>query len=257
MGTAVKKSYEPMLNIPPVVTKLLALLAGIHAIRWLFLTPQRDIDFLLLFAFIPARYGSDPAVQEILPGGIAADAWTFVTYALVHGDIVHLTINAIWLLAFGSAVARRFGSSRFLAFFAVTAIAGALAHLVTHDTEFVPMVGASAAISGYMAAATRFVFQEGGPLGLLRAQDSQRYRVRAIPLLAALTDSRILAFLAAWFALNILLGLGSLSLGSEREVAWQAHIGGFLAGLILFAWFDPVTAAGSDDSGSPPGRAVE
>ena len=55
-----------------------------------------------------------------------------------------------------------------------------------------------------------------------------------------LSDPRVLAFLAVWFGINILFGLGSQSITGDNEVvAWQAHIGGFLAGLLLFSWFDP------------------
>jgi membrane associated rhomboid family serine protease len=65
--------------------------------------------------------------------------------------------------------------------------------------------------------------------------------VPAAPLLVALRDPRIIIFLMAWFGLNLLFGVGVSSLpGMEQSVAWQAHIGGFLAGLILFALFDPV-----------------
>ena len=66
------------------------------------------------------------------------------------------------------------------------------------------------------------------------------YRVPAIPLIGVLRDPRVLAFLAVWFGINILFGLGSLPItGGDQAVAWQAHIGGFLAGLLLFSWFDP------------------
>jgi len=228
-----------MLNVPPVVTALLAAFVIVHAVR-VILTPEADFDFLLLFSFIPARY--DPVwLSQDVPGGLGAQIWTFVTYALIHADILHLGVNAVWFLAFGSAVARRFGAARFLVFFAVTAAAGAAAHLVTHFGESVRMVGASAAISGCMAAAMRFAFQRGGPLGPWRPHDAQAYHVPAAPLHVALTDGRVVAFLLVWFGLNILLGIGLLPLaGEDQEVAWQAHIGGFLAGLILFRWFDPV-----------------
>jgi membrane associated rhomboid family serine protease len=236
----VKTPSEPMLNVPPVVTALLAVFAAVHAVRAFLLSPRANFDILLLFSFIPARY--DPAVvAQGVPGGLGSQIWTFVSYALIHGDVVHLGVNAVWFLAFGSAVARRFGTVRFLVFFAVTAAAGAATHLLVHFGETIPMVGASAAISGCMAAATRFAFQGGGPLGPWRAHEAHAYHVPAAPLRAALTDARVLAFLAVWFGLNILLGLGSLSLaGEDQEIAWEAHIGGFLAGLVLFPWFDPV-----------------
>jgi membrane associated rhomboid family serine protease len=227
-----------MLNVPGVVTATLLALAAVHVIRDLLLTARIDHVVIELFAFIPARYESGPLLHEYL-GGSAAGIWTFATYALLHGDWAHLLINSVWLLAFGSAVARRFGTWRFLVFFLVTAVAGAAVHLATHAGDRAPMVGASAAISGYMAAAIRFIFRSGGPIDLWRAQDRQSYQVPAAPLLSALTDLRILAFLAVWLGLNLLLGLGSLG---AQAVAWEAHIGGFVAGLVLFALFDPARA---------------
>ncbi len=177
-----------MFNVPPAVTATLAVFAVVHAVRELVLSPPADIEFLPLFAFIPARY--DGTVLAY-PGGLAADVWTFVTYSLIHGNLFHLGLNAVWLLPFGSAVARRFGTMRYLGFFAVTAAAGAATHLATHIGELTPMVGASAAISGYMAASIRFVFHRAGPLGLLRGRDPLAYRVPAIPLRAALRDFRV------------------------------------------------------------------
>lgn len=241
----VKSPREPILNVPSIVAATLALLALVHAVRALVLSQESDLEFLLLFAFIPARY--DSTLIE-LSGGVGADIWTFVTYALIHADVMHLGFNAIWLLAFGTPLARRFRSFRFLVFCAVTAAAGALAHLVTHFGQLQPMVGASATISGLMAASMRFVFQPGGPLRW-RSDDEAFYRVPALPLGAALRDGRVLAFLAVWFGLNLLFGLGSLSItGGDQPVAWQAHVGGFLAGLVLFGWFDPIPhSAGSPD----------
>jgi membrane associated rhomboid family serine protease len=244
---------EPLFNIPPVIVATLSVLALIHAARTMLLSDAQDVEFLLTFAFIPARYDSS-VLGGVLPGGFGAGLWTFVTYSLIHADWTHFGVNAIWLLPFGSAVARRFGALRFVAFFAVTAAAGAAMHLVTHAGEQFPMIGASAAISGTMAAAMRFAFQRGGPLSFWRDGDTAAYRVPAIPLLGVLSDLRVLAFLAVWFGINILFGLGSLPLtGSDQVVAWQAHIGGFLAGLFLFSWFDPAPhKPHPDDIGAMP-----
>ena len=231
---------EPLFNIPPIVLAVLALLALIHAVRTWLLSDNQDIEFLLSFAFIPARYDSSVVLDGPLPGGFGAEIWTFVTYSLIHADWMHFGVNAIWLLPFGSALARRFGALRFIAFFAVTAAAGAGLHLATHAGEQFPMIGASASISGTMAAAMRFAFQRGGPLHMMRTDDERAYRVPAIPLVKVLSDARVLIFLGVWFAINIIFGVGSLSFtGGDQPVAWQAHIGGFLAGLLLFSWFDP------------------
>ena len=239
-----KSASEPMFNVPPVVAATVAVLVLVHAIREFILPESADLAVLARFAFIPARYDVTPLVHGAYPGGIAADIWTFVSYALLHGNWLHVGLNAFWLLAFGTPVARRFGDARFLSFFAMAAAAGAIAHLVTHAGERAPMIGASAAVSGFMAAAIRFVFQPGGSLDLWSAPDGVPHLVPAAPLLAALRDPRILAFLAVWFGLNLLFGMGSVPiLDSEQPVAWQAHVGGFLAGLLAFAAFDPIGPA--------------
>jgi membrane associated rhomboid family serine protease len=231
---------ERMFNVPLVMVALIVVLGIVHAYLFIALTPQQLTEFLLLFAFIPARYDASVMPDIIWPGGRAADVWTFVTYALIHGDLAHLLFNTVWLLAFGSPVARRFGPRRFLAFMAMTAAAGAAVHLVTHFGELLPMIGASAAISGAMAAAMRFAFQRGGPLTLWRDRE-KTHRVPAAPLAQCLRDPRVLAFLLVWFGVNLLFGLGSIGMpGVEQAIAWQAHIGGFLAGLLAFAAFDPV-----------------
>ena len=230
---------EPLFNVPGVVVFLLTVLVLVHAARDFLLSERQDLQFILTFAFIPARYGSS-LLGAAFPGGGGAEIWTFLTYAFIHGDWMHLSINAVWLLAFGSALARRFGAARFLAFFAVTAIAGALAHLITHQAEQGPVVGASAAISGTMAAAMRFAFQRGGPLGFWQNRDEAAYRVPALPLRGVLRDPRVIAFLVVWFGVNLLFGIGSSPITGDQPVAWEAHIGGFLAGLLLFSLFDPV-----------------
>ena len=232
---------QPIFNVPAIVTAVLAVLLAVHLVRLFVLPPRLELEFLQLFSFIPARYDRSVLIGGDMPGGWGADIWTFVTYSLIHADFMHLGFNAIWLLAFGTPIARRFGTWRFLAFFAVTAAAGAAAHLATHPGEWVPVIGASASISGAMAASMRFAFQRGGPIWT-RDSDPAVYRLPALPLLDALRDRRILIFVIVWFGLNFLFGLGSLSVtGSEQTVAWQAHVGGFVAGLLLFGLFDPVS----------------
>ena len=239
---------EPLFNIPTIVIAVLAALALVHAVRELVLSAESRAWFDVLFAFTPRRYDGGLLPGGGLPGGAGAQIWSFVTYAFIHADLTHLGFNAVWLLPFGSAVARRFGPLRFLLFFAVTAAAGALAQLFTHGGQDEWVVGASAAISGLMAAAMRFAFQRGGPIGMWRSNDEQAYRVAAIPLTGMLRDPRVLAFLLVWFGLNALFGLGSFPItGEDQPVAWQAHIGGFLAGLLLFAIFDPVPSPRSEN----------
>jgi membrane associated rhomboid family serine protease len=237
--TRVNQPREPIFNVPITVVVLLAVLVLLHVIRVYVLSPEAASLFVWNFAFVPGRYGLTGVLASGWEYGWAF--WTFVTYAFIHADFMHLGFNAVWLLAFGSAVARRFGAGRFLLFYALTAVAGALAHLVTHLGELQPMIGASASISGTMGAASRFAFQRGGPLDRWGGDGDEAYRMPAPPLLVALRDTRVLAFVGAWFALNLFFGLGAWSIvGEDQTIAWEAHVGGFLAGLLLFKFFDPV-----------------
>jgi membrane associated rhomboid family serine protease len=244
------KVSEPIFNIPLVVVATVAVLVLVHAFRMFVLSDDQDLQFLLTFAFIPARFGTAAGVAGTFPGGFAADLWTFFTYAFIHADLMHLALNLAWLIPFGTALARRFGTWRYVAFMLVMAAVGALAHLVSHIGAMAPMIGASAAISGAMAAAMRFVFQEDGPLAHWRERSDAAYRVPAVTLAATLRDPRFLLFLVAWLGLNALFGLGTISFGQEagQEIAWQAHVGGFFAGLLLFNAFDPVAPRGELDT---------
>jgi membrane associated rhomboid family serine protease len=106
------------------------------------------------------------------------------------------------------------------------------------------MIGASASVSGTMAAAIRFAFVKGSFLSFNRGDADAAARVPALSLMRALRNGRVLAFLGIWFAVNIIFGVGSIAIGADgASVAWQAHIGGFVAGLVLFSLFDPVPRA--------------
>lgn len=254
--------HEKIFNIPGVVLTSLIVLAAIHMLRVYVLTLDENARILSLFAFVPGRftYAFDPIqisnAFSRLPAGDEADAarfflgngvaqpWTVLTYAFLHADWLHLGVNSLWFAAFGAPVARRFGAWRFLVFMMITAAAGAGAHYLFHRFDLVPVIGASAAISGTMAAAMRFVFVPGAPLGSRlgfgsRAGD-RAYLQKALPLLHILTDRRAVAFLVVWFVANFVFGVASVPLGiSQGAIAWQAHVGGFLAGLLLFPLFDP------------------
>ena len=233
---------EPILTLPGALTAYVLLLAVIHVVRMLL---PFDIDDVVIqmFGFIPKRYDST-LLAITFPGGTGAKVWTFVTYSLLHANLTHIGFNVLWLLPFGSALARRFGAARFFLFMAVTAVAGALAHLVTHEHAVAPMIGASASVSGTMAAAIRFAFVRGSFLSFSRGDADAAAKVPALSLLRALRNTRVLGFLAVWFGVNIIFGIGSIAIGADgASVAWQAHIGGFFAGLLLFSLFDPIPRA--------------
>jgi membrane associated rhomboid family serine protease len=229
----------PAFNLPPVVVWLTLALIGVHLLR-MFLSPYAEEWLLLAFAFIPARYGP---LGEGLPGGWGADIWSPVTHAFLHANWLHFGVNAIWMASFGSALARRFRAARFLILSAVAAAAGAGFHYLSYAGDAALMIGASGAVSGMMAAATRFAFAPGGPLAGGGARPAA-YRIPAEPLAAVLVNPRALAFILVWFGVNLLFGLGGDMLpGVSGPIAWQAHVGGFLAGLLLFPVLDPVDRA--------------
>jgi membrane associated rhomboid family serine protease len=244
---------EPVLTLPRALTAYGLLLAVIH-LRVL-LPPDLENWTIDVFGFIPKRYDSTLLAIDF-PGGGGAKVWTFVTYSLLHANLSHLGFNVLWLLPFGSALARRFGAIRFFIFMAVTAAAGALAHLVTHEHAVAPMIGASASVSGTMAAAIRFAFVKGSFLSFNRGDADAAAKVPALSLMRALRNPRVLGFLGVWFGVNIIFGMGSIAIGADgASVAWQAHIGGFLAGLMLFSLFDPVPRAADDAVDAPSADA--
>ena len=241
---APERQREPILTLPGALTAYVLLLAVIH-LRVL-LPPELENWTIEMFGFIPKRYDST-LMAVPFPGGAGAKVWSFVSYSLLHANLSHIGFNVLWLLPFGSALARRFGALRFFAFMAVTAAAGALAHLVTHEHALAPMIGASASVSGTMAAAIRFAFVQGSFLSFSRGDADAAARVPALSLMHALRNPRVLGFLGVWFGVNIIFGMGSIAIGADgASVAWQAHIGGFLAGLMLFSLFDPVPRASPD-----------
>jgi membrane associated rhomboid family serine protease len=195
-----------------------------------------------------ARVNADPGAlaqaqiaRDLLPVSGGALAWSLVTYALLHASWPHVILNAIWLVAFGPPIARRFGAARFFAFFAFTAAAGALAQWAARPMDFAPMIGASAADSGLMAAAARFVFQPGEPLGGPKPDQAAPGEGDddAPPLRELIRQRRAVLFIAIWMATNFVFGAGAQALGaSDAPVAWIAHTGGFVAGLLAFPLFD-------------------
>jgi membrane associated rhomboid family serine protease len=264
MGTQAFRRREPVFNLPGVVAAAVLLLLAIHLLRTTLLSGELDFDVLLDYAVVPARWTAawDPAraaaiVQEAgadLPaedaalrqalaryilGESAAKPWTALSYAFLHGSWAHVLLNSVWLAAFGTPVARRCGGLRFLVLGALCAVGGALAHALLHPLSVAPMIGASAAVSGWMAAAARFIFSPEPEQGF-RPVLPREVHERPLQGLGDLARNRGAAmFLAIWFATNLLFGLTAAPLGvTESSIAWEAHIGGFAVGLVLFPWLD-------------------
>lgn len=216
---------KPVFNLPPVVLAFIALCVAVHAIRVYVLTVPQDLELLVRTAFIPIRYS----------GQFPIDFYAFtspVTYSLLHGGIAHLAINMIWFAAFGPPLANRMGWARFVAFWAATSVAAAALHYVLHSSDHAPLVGASGAISGMMGAAARFAFR------IDRSESRVAFRGEVLPVSLVLRSRGVLTFLAVWMVVNLVTGLIGFTPGSDDQIAWEAHIGGFLAGFFGISVFD-------------------
>jgi membrane associated rhomboid family serine protease len=244
-------SRQPIFNLPSVVIVLLAIMVGVHFLRTMVLWPEAKVAFVLNTAFFPVRI-SDPAFAAAFdPALNGAVVWMFVTYAFLHADLMHLIVNGVWMAAFATPLAWRFGPVRFLLFSVLGAIGGAMAHLWANFGDQAPMVGASAMVSAHMAATCRFAFEPGAPLSGYAGDPRVANRQPAPPLMAMLGNQRAMIFLAVWFGINLIFGLGVGNIGSG-SIAWQAHIGGFVVGLLAFAVFDPIPR---HPAPRPPGAA--
>lgn len=215
---------EPIFNLPVVVVVLIAICAGLHAIRMLVLTYDQDIGVLTRFAFIPIRYS----------GAYLIDIYAWLspfTYAFLHGGIAHLLVNMVWLAAFGSPLAHRIGAMRFVAFWLFTSLAAVALHYVLHAADPTPVVGASGAISGMMGAAARFAFR------IDRFAGKPAFTGPILPVGVVLRHRTTFTFLLVWFVINFAMGFGFSGPG-VGQIAWEAHIGGFVAGFFGLRLFD-------------------
>ncbi len=224
---------EPIFNVPPMVLALLAVMIGVMLWR-LALAPDADTIFVLTLALIPARLAG---LASELPGGLVAVYTQFVTHMFVHADAMHLAFNGASLLAFAGALEKRIGAIRLLLFFLVCGLAGAATFIAVNPGLLAPMIGASGAIAGLMGGVMRFFFSALERGGLRRLNLAPR-SVPLMPLSVAVQDRRMLAVTASFIVMNIAAMVGFGDLNSSSAIAWEAHVGGYLAGLFLFGLFD-------------------
>lgn len=196
---------EPIFNLPPGTLWLALAMIAVFVLETLLEGPAWS-RLLNTFAFVSTTFwppaASLPTAQGVM---------TLVSHAFLHADLVHLALNLGFLLAFGSFVERHLGLVRYLALFALTAAAGALAEYA-FAREPLALIGASGAVYGMTGAAMRFMFAGGG---------AERRRGALI-------------FIGVFMGLNLLFGatgLGDLLAGAS--VGWKAHAGGFVAGALL------------------------
>ena len=197
---------EPLFHAPWTIT---ALCLGLLA---LFALQQLTNSELLI-----QRYG-------LTPRSLAAGRWwTLLTPLFLHGSWAHVLVNALVAFAVGPPVARMMGTdargaSAFFLFYLVCGVIGSLGFIALAPGDLTPTVGASGAISGLLGAAVRLI--EGrGRIGRILAPT-------------------VLAFTLIWGVVNFVFGAFGLTPGAIGvQVAWQAHMAGYLGGLLLFGPF--------------------
>jgi len=174
--------------------------------------------FILAFAAIPGeitgRIGSAPVSEYP----------TLITSMFLHGGWLHLIGNMLYLWIFGDNVEDLMGHGGFLVFYLVTGLAAVWTHILLNPGSRVPLIGASGAIAGvlgaYLVLFPRARILSLVPFGIFS-------RLVAVP---------AIFFLPFWFILQLFSGLGSLR-GEGAGVAFWAHVGGFVAGVVLVRLF--------------------
>ncbi|MCX6135930.1 MAG: rhomboid family intramembrane serine protease [Ignavibacteriales bacterium] len=172
--------------------------------------------FIKVFGLVPVA-----VAEGFRRGDVIAAALPFVSSVFLHGGWLHLIGNMWFLWIFGDNVEDKLGRGRFLIFYLFCGVGAAAVQMYASPLSGIPIIGASGAIAGVLGSYF-LLFPKAKVLTLL-------------PIFFFLTTVEIPAvlFLGLWFVLQILNGTLSVAGGSEGGVAWWAHVGGFVAGMLL------------------------
>ena len=154
--------------------------------------------------------------------------FTLLTSMFMHGGWAHLGGNMLYLWIFGDNIENRLGHKRYIVFYLLTGVIASLSHVfatvMSTQNSLVPSLGASGAISGVL----------GAYILLFPKRTVKMFVIRGV------IDVPSYVALGFWIALQVVSGLGLLGEASGGGVAYAAHIGGFIAGLLLIKFFDPL-----------------
>ena len=208
---------------PPVGTWLL-ILANSVVFLFELMMPQPSLEQLFhLFGIVPARYTHpDWALSAGLPLG---DYWPFLTSMFLHGGWLHIIGNMWTLWIFGDNVEDRMGPVRFVAFYLLCGLVAAVVHCFTNPDSTLPTVGASGAIAGVMGAYF-FLFPYSRVIVM-------------VPILffPFFFELPAITYLGVWALTQVFIGTLALDAGEVGGVAWWAHVGGFIGGIVLHGFF--------------------
>lgn len=229
-ATAGVPERQPIFNVPAAVAVIAGLFVAIEAIDSFVLNESARNEVLVWFAFIPYRLLEIDAA----PGGIWPVLWTPITHAFLHAGWEHVLLNTVWFVIFATPLSRRYGAAKMILLFLIGAIAGAAAFAATTLPQFAILLGASGGVAGLTGAAIRFMFQ---PIQVAVHPETGERIVLGRKLATigeVFRHPTARNFTIIWIALNGIVPLLPLFMpGMQVEVAWQAHLGGFLAGFLL------------------------
>lgn len=202
-------------NYPVVNTALIVLNVLVYLLQST-MGPRELSSFFLVYGLVPIRY-TVPEVWGYFT--LWQQAFSFVSFMFLHGGFWHLLGNMWSLYIFGDNVEDRLGPIRYLAFYLLCGMTSGLAHLVINHHSQLPTIGASGAIAGVM-----------GGYFILYGK-SRILTLIPIFFVPYIIEIPAFFFLGIWFVLQFMSGLGSHAQSSG--VAWWAHIGGFLFGILF------------------------
>jgi membrane associated rhomboid family serine protease len=207
-------------ELTPVVTIAFIALCVLVFFYQAGLPPRPGEAFVFQYGAIPALLFGDADLPPSLAVGIPAYA-TLLTSMFLHGGWMHLVGNMLYLWIFGNNVEDVMGHVRFVVFYLACGALAALSHAVTDPTSTIPMVGASGAISGVLGAYI-LLFPRAHVLVFMPGMGMMRVTAAVV--------------LGLWFVMQLLSGGMSIG-GPGGGVAFFAHIGGFVAGMVLIRFF--------------------
>ena len=209
---------------PPIVMwAIMAANIGIFLIQLGFSEDQLRQLFYLL-GLVPKRF-THPS-WAVWAGFPADDYWPFLTHMFLHGGWLHIISNMWTLWIFGDNVEDRMGHGRFLLFYLLCGIAASTVHLMVNPDSTVPVVGASGAISGILAAYV-FLFPYSRIICMV-----------PIFFYPIFFELYAFVFVLVWFWSQFLIGIAALVRPEHLGgIAWEAHLGGFATGAIMYRLF--------------------